>query len=90
MAFIRKVKTSSGATAVQIAYKQKGRIIKIIHIGSAHNKEELEILLALARKQYTSQPAGIISEPKSSLHVEYQTVIFWFIVEYSSGRIPVN
>jgi hypothetical protein len=32
MAFIRIVKTASGATAVQIAYKQKGRIIKIIHI----------------------------------------------------------
>jgi len=46
MTFLRKVKTSSGSTVVQIAYKQKGRIIKIIHIGSAHNKEELEILVA--------------------------------------------
>ena len=37
MAFIRKVKTSSGATAVQIAYKAYGKIIRIDHIGSAHN-----------------------------------------------------
>jgi hypothetical protein len=51
MAFIRKVKTASGATAVQIAYKVGGRIVKIIHIGSAHNKEELDILLAVARKR---------------------------------------
>jgi hypothetical protein len=51
MAFIRKVKTSSGATAVQIAYKVGGRIVKIIHIGSAHNKEELDILIAIARKR---------------------------------------
>ena len=51
MAFIRKVKTSSGATAVQIAYKVGGRIAKIIHIGSAHNKEELDILVAVARKR---------------------------------------
>ena len=43
MAFIRKVKTPSGATAVQIAYKIGGRIVKIIHIGSAHNKEELDM-----------------------------------------------
>ena len=51
MAFIRKVKTASGATAVQIAYKVGGRIIKIIHIGSAHNKEELEILVGVAQKR---------------------------------------
>jgi hypothetical protein len=51
MAFIRRVKTTSGATAVQIAYKQKGKIVKIIHIGSAHTKEELNILLALAHKR---------------------------------------
>jgi transposase len=51
MAFIRKVKTSSGATAVQIAYKVGGRIVKIIHIGSAHNKEELDLLVAIARKR---------------------------------------
>ena len=32
MAFIRRVKTSSGATAVQIAHKQYGRIKRIEHI----------------------------------------------------------
>lgn len=69
MAFIRKVKTASGATAVQIAYKQKGRIIKIIHIGSAHTKEELEILLALARKQLHVNQLELFPEPQSSLHV---------------------
>jgi len=51
MAFIRKVKTASGATAVQIAYKVGGRIVKIIHIGSAHNNEELTALCAVARKR---------------------------------------
>ncbi len=51
MAFIRKVKTASGATAVQIAHKAYGRVVKIEHIGSAHTKEDLETLLALARKR---------------------------------------
>ena len=51
MAFIRKVKTASGATAVQIAYKKKGRIIRIDHIGSAHTEAELETLLALAKQR---------------------------------------
>ena len=34
MGFIRKVKTASGATAVQIAHKEYGRIVRIEHIGS--------------------------------------------------------
>jgi len=49
--FIRKVKTASGATAVQIVYK-RGRLVSAIeHIGSAHNPTELEFLVALARKK---------------------------------------
>lgn len=36
MAYIRKVKTKSGATAVQIVAKAYGRIIDLKHIGSAH------------------------------------------------------
>ena len=51
MAFIRKVKTTSGATAVQIAQKEHGRIVRIDHIGSAHSKEDLKTLLALANKR---------------------------------------
>jgi len=51
MAFIRKVKTGSGATAVQIAHKVQGKIIRIEHLGSAHTQEELQLLLTLARTQ---------------------------------------
>lgn len=51
MAFIRKVKTASGATAVQIAHKAYGRIVRIEHIGSAHNEDDLKLLLTLARKR---------------------------------------
>jgi transposase len=51
MAFIRKVRTKSGATAVQVAYKAYGKIIRVDHIGSAHNDEDLRILLTLARQR---------------------------------------
>lgn len=51
MAFIRKVKTTSGATAVQIAYKSHSKIIKIEHVGSAHSEEELQILVELAKQK---------------------------------------
>jgi len=51
MAFIRKIKTTSGATAVQIAYKSHSKIIKIEHVGSAHSEEELQILVELAKQK---------------------------------------
>lgn len=69
MAFIRRVKTTSGATAVQIAYKQKGKIVKIVHMGSAHTEEELNILLALAREQLQANQLALFPEAQPSLRV---------------------
>ena len=69
MAFIRKVKTTSGATAVQIVYKQKGQIVKIFHLGSAHTDEELQILLDLAHKQLQENQPELFPKPLSSLRV---------------------
>lgn len=51
MVFIRRVKTKSGATAIQIAYKEYGRIKRIVHIGSAHNSHEEKVLIGLARQK---------------------------------------
>ncbi len=67
MAFIRKVKTSSGATAVQIAYKQKGQIIKLIHIGSAHSSEDLKILVGLARNRLQENQLPLFTEAQLPL-----------------------
>ena len=69
MAYIRKVKTASGATAVQIAHKHKGQITKIIHIGSAHNDEELKLLLAIAQKRLQENQLELFPEAKSSLRL---------------------
>jgi len=49
--FIRKVKTKSGATAVQIEHKHGRQRIGITHIGSAHNETELKALLAIAHEK---------------------------------------
>ena len=62
MAFIRKVKTASGATAVQIAHKEHGRIVRIEHIGSAHTKAELESLLALARQHLSGDQLSLFAD----------------------------
>jgi hypothetical protein len=69
MAFIRKVKTASGATAVQIAHKEHGRIIRIEHIGSAHTKEELDSLLLIARRQLNGDQLSLFVEPVSPLKI---------------------
>src|SRR2546421_1075410 len=48
---MRTVKTSSGATAVQIVYSSHRGSRDIEHIGSAHDEVELELLKAAARQR---------------------------------------
>ncbi len=84
MAFIRKVKTGSGATAVQIAYKAKGQIINLIHIGSAHTEEELQILMEIARKRLQGNQLELFPEAQSSLRVGMKksfSALLWNILQ---------
>nr|WP_241249539.1 IS1634 family transposase [Agrococcus sp. KRD186] len=49
--FVRKVRTASGATAVQIAHTRRG-VQKIVeHLGSAHDEAQLAALVAIAREK---------------------------------------
>ena len=59
MAFIRKFRTASGATGVQVCYKQNGEVVKTVHIGSANSELGLEKLLKKAR--------AVIDDGKNSL-----------------------
>jgi transposase len=49
VAFIRRVRTASGATAVQIAEYAGGRQRILRHVGSAHTEAELGVLFERAR-----------------------------------------
>ena len=69
MAFIRKVKTSSQATAIQIAHKQHGKIVKIEHIGSAHNDTDIATLLALARQRLIGSQLSLLPDVSSPLKI---------------------
>ncbi len=51
MAYVRTVKTASGATAVQIVHSSRRGSRNIEHIGSAHDETELELLRAAARQR---------------------------------------
>ena len=59
MAYIRKFKTASGETGVQVCYKEHSKIVKTIHVGSANSPEGLNKLLVRAQE--------IIDEGKNSL-----------------------
>jgi transposase len=79
MAFIRKVKTGSGATAVQIVRKENGKIVKIDHIGSAHNKDELQLLLNLAKRKMHKGQISLFPEEKKlkiTLKKSYSRLLF--------------
>ena len=49
--YLRTVKTSSGATAVQIVYSSRRGSRQIEHLGSAHTAAEVELLKAAARQK---------------------------------------
>jgi hypothetical protein len=54
MAYVRTVKTASGATAVQIVHSSRRGSRKIEHLGSAHDEGELEALKAAARQRLSA------------------------------------
>jgi hypothetical protein len=51
VAYVRTVKTASGARAVQIVYSSRKGSRDIEHIGSAHDETELEMLKTVARQR---------------------------------------
>ena len=49
MAYIRKFKTTSGATGVQVCYKEGNRVVKTVHVGSSSSQVGLTKLIRKAR-----------------------------------------
>lgn len=67
--FIRRVKTSSGATAVQIVAKRRGVRTILKHVGSAHNEGELAALMRVARAE--------LRKDHGELDLELGTDVVW-------------
>ncbi|MBR0423994.1 hypothetical protein IJI79_00605 [Candidatus Saccharibacteria bacterium] len=59
MAYIRKFKTTSGATGVQVCYKEGSKVVRTVHVGSASSEKGISKLLQKAQ--------GIIDAGKQSL-----------------------
>jgi len=87
MAFIRKVKTKSGAIAVQIIHKVYGPVTHIDHIGSAHNQIELTTLMALAKKQL------LFPDTASSLTIQLKqsySSLLWQVLQQQYDQLGFN
>ena len=65
MAYVRKVRTTSGAVAVQVARKDNGRVVVLAHLGSAHTDAELGVLLARAQE--------VVADGQQSLDFEVRS-----------------
>ena len=65
--FIRKVRTSSGAVAVQIVTRRGQRVEQVEHLGSAHTDAVLALVLATARERLNS--------PRPSKHPSTQKAL---------------
>lgn len=75
---IRKVRTGSGATAVQIIKYVKRKRIVVRHIGSANTQDELTVLwqeAEILRERLCTQPSFFTEiEQKPILHAEHLTL----------------
>ena len=61
--FLRKVKTASGAMAVQIAVKEGRRDKVIEHLGSAHTQAELAALMEIGRRRISPDQLALDLPP---------------------------
>ena len=59
MPYIRKFKTGSGATGIQVCYKEHQKVVKTVHVGSAVSEEGIKRLMKKAQ--------GIIDAEKMPL-----------------------
>ena len=60
MAWVRRVRTASGSTAVQIAESVAGRRRIVRHVGSAHDEAELGLLMEEAHRLLEDDRQGVL------------------------------
>ena len=80
-AYVRKVKSKSGATSVQIEYKHGRKRTGITHIGTAHNDSDIKSLSAIAlgeihKNQSSFNFAGQDNTFKPKLRKSYSAVLW--------------
>jgi len=90
--FVRKVRTASGATAVQIAERAGGRDKVIEHLGSAHTDAELTALLETARRRMHPGQGeldlGVADVPAGqSVITGKSSAVLWHVLSSAYARL---
>jgi hypothetical protein len=81
VAYVRKVRTASGAVAVQVVRKHRGQREILAHVGSAHTDAELGILLERARALAAGEQGALDFEvPACAERVDD-------VADYRAGRL---
>lgn len=86
MAYIRKVKTKSGATAVQVVEKRSGQIVSLKHIGSAHSETQLQALMALAGQQLHQNQPSLFPEASKALAIKLRHSVSRLLFRVLEGQ----
>lgn len=79
---IRKIKTGSGATAVQIVRKFRGKVTVLEHVGSAHTDVHLQALLAVGAERLSGMvPVDSLSRTWVRLRTVWSMliVVAWWV-----------
>lgn len=94
MAWIRRVRTASGATAVQVMESVKGKRRVVQHIGSARDEVELGLLVSKAKELLDNDRQGQLdlgltpTMTKAALLTSPQITLFPDIVNEVQGSRP--
>ena len=83
MAYVRKVRTASGAVAVQVVRKHRGQRTILAHVGSAHTDAQLGILLERARR-IAAEDQGVLD-----IEVAARTQSVDGIADWRTGTLTV-
>jgi hypothetical protein len=75
--FVRKVRTASGAVAVQVVTKAHGEIVELEHVGSAHTDADLALLLRAARERLHRGQGELDFGPLQEARVTIDDVADW-------------
>ena len=74
---IRKTRTASGATAIQVVRHEGKRRVVVKHIGSAHDQAQLNALIGQAEhyaETHRTQPSLFIQSPPALLDLSHTTL----------------
>ena len=85
--FVRKVRTASGAVAVQVVTKAHGVIVELEHVGSAHTDADLALLLRAARERLQPGQGELDFGPLQEARVKTGDVADW--TRPPAGELPL-